>query len=210
MPQQMGLFDVIYNCRAMRRLAPDEVPEPNTDTTHRRRQSSPERFQPAERALGRSARPGRQAGAGGAQQKSVDASWARHQNAFPNYPISPPPNVSVCARRCVGRPNTCTRSRRSSSPATSSTSRSRIMAIPIAPALGMAWHTEPVTGGTRARLGAAPTTLGLLDRDAVKRVLNLPQDVEAICLIPVGYPLGKFGPVTRLPVAQTLHWDRWS
>jgi nitroreductase len=59
-------------------------------------------------------------------------------------------------------------------------------------------------------LGAAPTTLGLSNRAAAKEVLGLPDDMEAFCLIPVGYPMGRFGPVTRLPVADTLRWDRWS
>lgn len=58
-------------------------------------------------------------------------------------------------------------------------------------------------------LGAAPTTLGLNPREKVKEILNLPDTVEPVCLIPVGYPLGNFGPVTRLPVEQTMHWDRW-
>ena len=58
-------------------------------------------------------------------------------------------------------------------------------------------------------LGAAPTTLGLVQRDKVKEILTLPDSVEALCLIPVGYPLGKFGPVTPLPVEETVHWDRW-
>lgn len=58
-------------------------------------------------------------------------------------------------------------------------------------------------------LGAAPTTLGLSDRPAAKEVLGLPSTMEALCLIPVGYPRGKFGPVTRRPVEEILRWDRW-
>ena len=58
-------------------------------------------------------------------------------------------------------------------------------------------------------LGAAPTTLGLIDREATKAVLGLPPEMEAFCLIPVGWPMGNFGPVTRLPVAETMRWDRW-
>lgn len=58
-------------------------------------------------------------------------------------------------------------------------------------------------------LGAAPTTLGLTDPKKVKEVLNLPDTMAAYCLIPVGYPLGNFGPVTRLPVEKTMCWDRW-
>ena len=58
-------------------------------------------------------------------------------------------------------------------------------------------------------LGAAPTTLGLNPREKLKEILKLPDHVEAACSIPVGYPMGNFGPVTRLPVAETMHWDRW-
>ena len=58
-------------------------------------------------------------------------------------------------------------------------------------------------------LGAAPTTLGLLDPKAVAEALSLPENVGAFCLIPVGWPMGNFGPVTRLPVEQTVKWDRW-
>lgn len=59
-------------------------------------------------------------------------------------------------------------------------------------------------------LGAAPTTLALSDRPAAKEALGLPATMEAFCLIPVGYPMGKFGPVSRKPVDDILRWDRWS
>jgi nitroreductase len=59
-------------------------------------------------------------------------------------------------------------------------------------------------------LGAALTTLALSDRDAFKAALDIPEGVEPVCLVPVGYPLGKFGPVARRPVEEVLRWDRWS
>ena len=58
-------------------------------------------------------------------------------------------------------------------------------------------------------LGAAPTTLALRDRDKVAEVLNLPETMAAYCLIPVGYPLGNFGPVTRKPLSEILRYDTW-
>ena len=58
-------------------------------------------------------------------------------------------------------------------------------------------------------LGAAPTTLGLIDKPAVRDILGTPETVEPYVLIPVGYPTGNFGPVTRLPVEQTVRYDRW-
>ena len=60
------------------------------------------------------------------------------------------------------------------------------------------------------KLGATPTTLGLLDRNAVKKVLGMPANMEAYCLIPVGWPTGRFGPVTRLPREEVMRFDRWS
>ncbi|MFT5690765.1 MAG: nitroreductase [Oceanicoccus sp.] len=59
-------------------------------------------------------------------------------------------------------------------------------------------------------LGAAPTTLALGDPKAVREVLNLPDSMAAYCLIPVGYPLGNFGPVTRKPLDEILRFDQWS
>ena len=58
-------------------------------------------------------------------------------------------------------------------------------------------------------LGAAPTTLALRDQDSVRDVLNLPDEFAALCLIPVGYPMGKFGPVSRRAVAEVMRFDRW-
>ena len=58
-------------------------------------------------------------------------------------------------------------------------------------------------------LGAALTTLGLSDRPAAKAVLGLPDTVEPFAIIPVGYPTGNFGPVTRKPLEEIVHYDRW-
>src|SRR5690606_25731032 len=58
-------------------------------------------------------------------------------------------------------------------------------------------------------LGAALTSLSVQDLEAAQKVLGLPEDIEPYATIPVGYPMGKFGPVTRLPVEQTVFWDRW-
>ena len=40
--------------------------------------------------------------------------------------------------------------------------------------------------------------------------LNLPEDVNTLAMIPVGYPEGKFGPPLREPAATVTHWDRWN
>ena len=59
-------------------------------------------------------------------------------------------------------------------------------------------------------LGATLTSLVLSDRDAIRAVLGVPDNVEVYAMLPVGYPTGKFGPVTRLPADQTIEWDQWT
>lgn len=58
-------------------------------------------------------------------------------------------------------------------------------------------------------LGAALTTLGLSDRPAAKAVLGLPELVEPFAILPVGYPTGKFGTVSRTSLEEIIHFDRW-
>jgi len=58
-------------------------------------------------------------------------------------------------------------------------------------------------------LGATLTTLPMMDRTAFRAILGLPENVEPFCIVPIGWPAGKFGPVTRRPVSEILHWDRW-
>ncbi len=58
-------------------------------------------------------------------------------------------------------------------------------------------------------LGATLTTVASLHEDELKQVLGLPADVNTYALIPIGYPLGKFGPVKRLPVEEVTCLDKW-
>lgn len=59
-------------------------------------------------------------------------------------------------------------------------------------------------------LGATLTIWHLFQEADFRRVLGVPDDYGIYALIPVGYPIGRFGPVRRRPVADVLHWDRWS
>ena len=53
------------------------------------------------------------------------------------------------------------------------------------------------------------TTVASLHEDELKQVLGLPADVNTYALIPIGYPLGKFGAVKRLPVEEVTCLDKW-
>ena len=59
-------------------------------------------------------------------------------------------------------------------------------------------------------LGATMTTWHLFFEDEYKKVLGIPRRTKTFAVIPVGYPLGNFGPVARRPVADVLHLDRWN
>jgi nitroreductase len=58
-------------------------------------------------------------------------------------------------------------------------------------------------------LGAALTTLPLWSTILARRALGLPLNVQPIAVIPVGWPKGRYGPVTRKPVEKVVHYERW-
>jgi nitroreductase len=58
-------------------------------------------------------------------------------------------------------------------------------------------------------VGATLTTIHSFFEDALKQRLGIPDAMEVAAMIPMGYPQGKFGPVSRRPVEEVIHWDRW-
>ena len=58
-------------------------------------------------------------------------------------------------------------------------------------------------------LAANMTVWHLFDNAAWRRALGVPKDVGIYAVIPVGWPMGNFGPVRRRPLDDVLHWDRW-
>jgi len=58
-------------------------------------------------------------------------------------------------------------------------------------------------------LGATLTTLYLNFEAEAEAALGLPSDVHSYALLPIGYPMGRFGPVRRVPLADVVYEDRW-
>lgn len=58
-------------------------------------------------------------------------------------------------------------------------------------------------------LGATLTTVCSLHEDELKPILKLPDDVATYALLPVGYPMGRFGPVRRQAVEDVTCLDQW-
>ena len=207
MPEELGIFEVMYNCRAMRRLKPDPVPEElllkladagNHAPTGSNVQNvrwlivrDPE----TKRLLAEENR------------KHISAYMAADPVVeLPHHPkekrdrmreavvwqMDHMHEIPALVIACLEFPEPQSDAARAGGG-------------------GYVWPAvQNVLLAARALgLGATPTTLGLRDRDRVKEILGLPETAEAYCLVPVGYPMGNFGAVTRLPVEETVHWDQW-
>jgi nitroreductase len=58
-------------------------------------------------------------------------------------------------------------------------------------------------------LGTVITTNHIRCEDEVKALLGIPEDVSTWALMPVGWPMDKFGPLTRQPLTEVVHANRW-
>jgi len=58
-------------------------------------------------------------------------------------------------------------------------------------------------------LGTTLTTLHRAHEDEVKELLAIPDNVQTLALIPLGWPKGKFGMGPRRPVEEVAYWDNW-
>jgi nitroreductase len=58
-------------------------------------------------------------------------------------------------------------------------------------------------------LGTVLTTLHAVFEDEVKAALEIPKEVDTWALLPIGYPIDKFGPVKRKPISEVAFADRW-
>ncbi len=58
-------------------------------------------------------------------------------------------------------------------------------------------------------LGSVFTTLHMSAEPTVREVLGLPDGIRIAATIPIGWPDGVFGPVSRRPVEDFVHRNRW-
>jgi nitroreductase len=58
-------------------------------------------------------------------------------------------------------------------------------------------------------LGASLTTLPLWNQIGARRTLGLPIGVEPVAIVPIGWPIGRYGPTTRRPIEEITHLDRY-
>jgi nitroreductase len=58
-------------------------------------------------------------------------------------------------------------------------------------------------------LGTTITTNHLRCEDEFRALLGLPDEVESFAMMPIGWPMDRFGPLSRKPLAAVAHADRW-
>ena len=58
-------------------------------------------------------------------------------------------------------------------------------------------------------LGACLITLPLWNVASARRTLKLPHSVTPCCVVPLGWPRGRYGPTTRKPVGEVTHLDAY-
>jgi nitroreductase len=201
MPQTHDLFDIMRSTRSMRRLKPDSIPD---------------------ELLRQVLEAGSLAANGGNMQswrflvikdpaiKAAAAQWYRkswHEVVGPRY--------------------------RAGGPAAGNTPESFARMLNAAEYLADHFHEAPVwvvpcapgprnTGASifpavqnmllacRALgLGATLTTLYLNFEKEAEAALGLPDGVHSYAIIPIGFPMGKFGPVRRAPLSDVVYSDRW-
>ncbi|HEV2301359.1 MAG TPA: nitroreductase family protein [Stellaceae bacterium] len=58
-------------------------------------------------------------------------------------------------------------------------------------------------------LGATLTTRHLLYEKEAEAALGLPPGVHSYAILPIGWPMGHFGPLGRGPLKEVVNLDRW-
>ncbi|MGZ4725825.1 MAG: nitroreductase family protein, partial [Ilumatobacteraceae bacterium] len=207
MTDEIGLFEAIYSCRAMRRLHPDPVPEALLVRLIDAANQAPS---------GRNLQRGRWIIVRDDQQKQRVAELNRR--ASEQAARAQAEHGEPLAHHDVEK-----RRRMWGAVLWQSEHLHEVPAIIVAcavldhPGQDPSRYASSIWPGIQnlllaARalgLGAVPTTYALRFRDELHEVLGIPNDVAAQAIIPVGFPIGNFGPVTRRPVHEITTFDRW-
>ena len=67
-----------------------------------------------------------------------------------------------------------------------------------------------LTAARAEGLGGVLTTLICRREPEVQEILGLPSQWGVHAMVPLGYPQGSHGPLTRLPLESMVRYDRWS
>lgn len=206
MATEMGIFETMYNCRAMRRLKPDPVPEP---------------------LLVKLIDAANQAPTGSNQQ---GARWIVVRDAEQRSKLAALNKVAATRYirlRTEEEPPDEKRERLLAAVRWQVEHMQDIPALVIACyRFGESVVDNPQVGArgggsiwpavqnlllaARALgIGGTITTLHAVVDERAKELLGIPEEAQIVYAVPLGYPKGAFGPVTRKPLAEVASVDRW-
>lgn len=201
-PNAIGLFEALYTTRALRRLRPDPVPEEVL-------------FQILDAAIrapsGQNAQDWRfvlitEPEIKQRMQSWAEEGWGRYQPRFAENPalMGELPRTQRLSLRAVEHlvhhlgeapviVAVCGLSGRHSTPGGSTFPAVQNLLL-AARALG---------------LGASIFNLPLSHARELMEALAIPENNQIYCLVPLGYPQDKHGPVRRKPLKAVTYWNRW-
>ncbi len=58
-------------------------------------------------------------------------------------------------------------------------------------------------------LGAALTTMHQVFEDEMQARFGIPDEYGIVVTLPIGFPMGRFGPVRRKPAEEVTYFDAW-
>jgi nitroreductase len=201
MPDSPGLFETIYTTRALRRFKPDPIPEEVL-------------FQLFDAAIRASSGQNKQdwrwivvtdAGVKAKLQEWATEVWARYQPQFPT-------SESM---------DDLPRTRRLSLKSVYDLSHNLASVPAVIVVLGLTGaHSTPggsifpavqnLTLAARALgLGSSIFNFPLGHRAELMDILQIPENNQIYCLLPIGYPVDRPGPVRRRPVRDVVYMERF-
>jgi len=235
---QPGLFEMMYSCRSMRRLSPRPVPEalllklveagmhaPSAANAQnwrfvvvRNREVMASIAQPWRRGIAIMQEFADRAPARAGEDLDARRRTMRAVVHLADHFEETPAVICVCVRRDVIGESEARRF---------AALRSVVRHLGLWRALRLAQRARrnaeqelwanAYTAAQNILLAARASGLGavltmpqvLAPPGTYERILGLPDDVRLAALIPVGYPLGRFGSVSRAAPAQFVAWDRY-
>jgi len=203
-----GLFDILFSTRAMRRLKPDPVPDALVETILRAGQAAP--------SGGNTQSWGFLVVKDPAIKAQVQAFYQRayDKHVGPSY-----------AARAEALPPGEARERLQRQTAAVAYLTEHFHEAPV-------WIVACLEAGPRGAtaasgasiypavqnmllaaralgLGATLTARHMVYQKEVDAIFALPEGIMSFAIVPIGYPMGRFGPVNRGPLADVVHLDRW-
>lgn len=199
------LFDIIGSTRAMRRLKPDPIPD---DLVQRVLEAGVAGPSPSNQQRWRFI-----VVKDPAVKAAVQKYYARafEESVVPNHlKSSPPPNVSEEQFQRTFKAVTYLTEHFHEAPVwivaclQDGPTPGRGAGASIYPAVQNMLLAARALG-----LGATLTSRHMLFAEEVDAIFGLPADAHSYAIIPLGYPMGRFGPTRRASLEQVTFADRW-